>query len=186
MSTQLARAGLRDGTRVSLHSIGPEDRACIARGFEQLSPQARESRFLRPMSRLDGATLDYLTAIDGHRHLAVGAHAGIHDDEQVGLARCVRLDDEPETAEIAVTVLDPWQRRGAARVLVTELARGADAVGIRCFRALFRYDNLGVARLLQGAGVPFVPDGGGMIRADIPLELILRAPPVSLAGPASA
>ncbi len=184
MSIQLGRAGLRDGTPVGLHSIGPEDRACVARGFEQLSPRSRESRFLRPMSRLDGATLDYLTATDGHRHLAVGARSG--DDDHVGLARCIRLDEEPETAEVAVTVLDFWQGRGAARVLVTELARGADAVGIRTFRALFRYDNQPVARLLQGSGVPFANDGGGMIRADIPLELILRAPPVSLAGPASA
>ncbi len=184
MSLQLGRAGLRDGTRVSLHSIGPEDRACVARGFEQLSTRSRESRFLRPMSRLDGATLDYLTATDGHRHLAIGAR--VSEDDRIGLARCVRLDEEPDVAEVAVTVLDSWQGRGAARVLVTELARGADAVGIRCFRALFRYDNLPIARLLQGAGIPFVPEGGGMIRADIPLDLILRAPPLSLAGPASA
>lgn len=184
MSIQLGRSGLRDGTQVCLHSIGPEDRACVAEGFERLSARSRESRFLLPMSRLDGATLDYLTAIDGHRHLAVGARAA--GDDRVGLARCVRLDEAPETAEVAVTVLDSWQGRGAARVLVTELARGADAVGIRTFRALFRYDNLPVARLLQGSGVPFATDGGGMIRADIPLALILRFPPVSLAGPASA
>ncbi len=155
MSIQLGRADLRDGTRVDLHSIGPEDRACVARGFEQLSARSRESRFLRPMSRLDGATLDYLTATDGHRHLAVGAR--VNEDDRVGLARCVRLDEEPEVAEVAVTVLDSWQGRGAARVLVTELAKGADAVGIRCFRALFRYDIWPSPGCCRAPGFPSSP-----------------------------
>ncbi len=174
-----ASAGLRDGARICLHMVGPEDRACIADGFARLSPASRQSRFLRPISRLDGPTLDYLTQIDGSRHLAVAASTD--DDEPVGLARCVRLTEEPDVAEVAVTVLDDWQRRGVAPVLVTELARWADAVAIRKFRALFGYDNRAIARLLSSAGVPFVHDGGGMLRADIEVAAILK-----FAAPASA
>ena len=40
--------------------------------------------------------------------------------------------------------------------------------------------------MLLEAGASFSAEPGGMIRADIPLALILQAPPVSLAGPASA
>ncbi|MBM3548671.1 MAG: GNAT family N-acetyltransferase [Alphaproteobacteria bacterium] len=174
-----ASAGLRDGTQLFFHAITPDDRACIAAGFERLSAASRQSRFLRPMARLDSATLDYLSAVDGNKHLAVGASSS--SDERVGLARCVRLADEPGTAEIAVTILDDWQRRGVAPVLATELARWADAVAIRKFRALFSYENHAVARLLAGAGVTFEPDGGGMIRADIEVSAILKA-----AVPASA
>lgn len=174
-----ASIGLRDGTRLRILPLGPDDRARIADGFARLSAASRESRFLRPMSRLDGATLDYLSDIDGHRHLAVGARS--LNDDCVGLARCVRLEGEPDVAEVAVTVLDFWQRRGAARVLVTELARWADLVAIRKFRALFRYDNVAVTRLLRGAGVPVVADGGGLVRADVDLSLILGN-----AGPARA
>lgn len=173
-----ASAGLRDGARIVLHAVSPDDRVCIARSFEQLSPASRQSRFLMPMKKLDGQMLDYLTAIDGSRHLAVAASA---DDEPVGLARCVRLEDEPDTAEIAVTVLDDWQRRGVAPVLVTELARWADAVAIRKFRALFGYDNRAIAKLIGAAGIPLIPDGNGMLRADIEVGAILK-----LAVPASA
>ena len=172
-------AGLRDGTTLFFHAITPDDRACIARGFERLSAQSRRSRFLRPMARLDAATLDYLSAVDGSRHLAIGASSA--GDERVGLARCVRLEGEPETAEIAVTILDDWQRRGVAPVLVTELARWADAVAIRKFRALFGFENRAVARLLAGNGIAFEPEGGGMVRADIEIGAILKA-----AAPASA
>jgi GNAT superfamily N-acetyltransferase len=168
-----ASAGLRDGTTLYFHAITPDDRACIAQGFEQLSAASRHSRFLRPMARLDAATLDYLSAVDGTRHLAVGASSG--SDERVGLARCVRLAEEPDTAEIAVTILDDWQRRGVAPVLVTELARWADAVAIRKFRALFGYENQAVARLLGANGIAFEPDGAGMIRADIEVAAILKA-----------
>ncbi|MSP48462.1 MAG: GNAT family N-acetyltransferase [Alphaproteobacteria bacterium] len=174
-----ASSGLRDGSRLRLHAIGPEDRACIAAGFRRLSAASRYSRFLRPMPRLDAATLDYLTAIDGARHLALGASAGT--GERVGIARCIRLAEDPDTTEIAVTVMDDWQRRGVARVLATELARWADAVAIKTFRALFSYENRPVARLLAGAGVAFANDGAGLLRADIDLGLILRG-----AGPASA
>lgn len=174
-----ASADLRDGARIVLHTVSPEDRACIARGFERLSPASRQSRFLMPMHRLDGPMLDYLTAIDGRRHLAVAACT--EDVEPVGLARCVRLEDEPDVAEIAVTVLDDWQRRGVAPVLVTQLARWADAVAIRKFRALIGYDNRAVAKLLTAAGVALEPDGGGMLRADIEVAAILK-----FAAPASA
>jgi GNAT superfamily N-acetyltransferase len=173
-----ASAGLRDGTQLYFQAMSPDHRACIAEGFARLSAGSRQSRFLRPMPRLDEATLDYLSAIDGSRHLAVGAATA--SDERVGLARCVRLPDEPDVAEIAVTVMDDWQRRGVAPVLVTELARWADAVAIRKFRALFGYENRAVARLLAGNGIQLVPDGG-MLRADIEVGAILRA-----AGPASA
>ena len=115
--------------------------------------------------------LDYLTAIDGSRHLAVAAATG--EDEPVGLARCVRLADEPEVAEVAVTVMDAWQRRGAAPLLVSRLARWADAVAIRRFRALFGYDNRAIAKLVAAAGVPLVPDGSGLLRADIEIGAIL-------------
>ncbi len=174
-----ASASLRDGARIVLRAVGPDDRACIARGFERLSAASRLSRFLMPMQRLDGPMLDYLTAIDGSRHLAVAASTD--DVEPVGLARCVRLDGEPDVAEIAVTVMDPWQRRGVAPVLVSQLARWADAVAIRRFRALFGYDNRAITRLIGGAGIALVPDGSGMLRADIEVGQILK-----FAAPASA
>ncbi len=183
-----ASASLRDGASISLRAVGPEDRACIARGFERLSAASRLSRFLMPMQRLDGPMLDYLTAIDGSRHLAVAActdPASSGDVEPVGLARCVRLDGEPDVAEIAVTVMDPWQRRGVAPVLVSQLARWADAVAIRKFRALFGYDNRAITRLIAGAGIALVPDGSGMLRADIEVPLILKIG-LRFAAPASA
>ena len=170
---------LRDGTRLEIRPLGPQHRALIAAGFERLSPRSRESRFLRPMARLDGRTLDDLSAIDGDRHLAVGARSLA--DDCVGLARCTRLTDEPDVAELAVTVLDDWQRRGVAPLLVTALAQWADAVGIGRFRVLFRYDNVPVARLLRTAGIAAVNETAGMLRADIPVRTIL-----TIAAPASA
>jgi len=66
-------------------------------------------------------------------------------------------------------------------VLMTELARWAYAVAIRKFRALFGDDNRAIAKLIGAAGIPLVPDGNGMLRADIEVGAILK-----LAAPASA
>lgn len=39
----------------------------------------------------------------------------------VGIARYVRSADDPHAADIAVTVIDDWQRRGFGSALLTQL-----------------------------------------------------------------
>lgn len=76
----------------------------------------------------------------------------------VGVARYVRSEDDPEAAEIAVAVVDDWQRRGVGTRLASELARRAGEEGIRRFTGLLLADNelmlnlareLGDVRVLQ-------------------------------------
>src|SRR5262245_53071573 len=55
---------LRDGTSVHLRAIRPTDRAELARGFEQLSPEAVYFRFFRAKHRLNDAELTAFTELD--------------------------------------------------------------------------------------------------------------------------
>ena len=67
----------------------------------------------------------------------------------MGVARYVRHADDPQTAEIAVTVVDAWQGRGLSTELLTQLVDCAHAEGIRRFTALVVDDDAAMARLLR-------------------------------------
>jgi GNAT superfamily N-acetyltransferase len=151
---------LRDGSQVDIRRLRPSDAPVLASAFEQLSSESRRLRFMSPKPSLSPRELAYLTDVDGHRHEALGAsdHA---TREGVGVARFVRLEEEPEVAEVAVTVVDSWQRRGLGTVLLEHLADQARSQGITHFSALISSENTGVLEVLRHAGGEIVPMAGG-------------------------
>jgi GNAT superfamily N-acetyltransferase len=139
---------LRDGTRVRLRPVQPDDKHLLVRGFERLSEDSRYRRFFTPMSELRPAQLEYLTEVDHHDHeavLAVDEHG-----EPVGVARYVRSASEPDAAEAAVAVVDDWQGRGVGRALVNRLATRARQEGVSRFTALVQADNQAALELIGG------------------------------------
>jgi GNAT superfamily N-acetyltransferase len=151
---------LRDGSRVDIRRLRSSDAPVLAAAFERLSFESRRLRFMTPKPELTARELSYLTDVDGHRHEALGASD--HDSgEGVGVARFVRLEDEPQVAEVAVTVVDAWQRRGLGTLLLEHLADQARAQGITHFSALVSSENTAVLELLRGAGGEIVPTASG-------------------------
>jgi RimJ/RimL family protein N-acetyltransferase len=67
----------------------------------------------------------------------------------MGIARYVRDRDDPHAAELAVTVVDEWQRLGLGTELVNLLAERARRAGVRRFTALASADNVGIAHLVR-------------------------------------
>lgn len=63
-----------------------------------LSPQSRYRRFLTPMSRLSPRLLRYLTEVDHHDHEALVAESP--EGDPVGVARIIRLTDNPDTRRL--------------------------------------------------------------------------------------
>jgi RimJ/RimL family protein N-acetyltransferase len=142
------RVVLRDGSKVVIRQIHSSDAPLLADGFARLSPESRRLRFLRRKDELSAAELRYFTDVDHHDHEALGAldHAG---GRGVGVARYVRDADDPQAAEIAVTVVDDWQGRGLGTELLAQLSGRARAAGIRRFTALVSADNAAMTALLR-------------------------------------
>ena len=92
----------------------PTDREALVREFETLSPESRRRRFLGPVVHLSEAMLKHLVdEVDGVDHVALILMVEVGDDlEPAGIARCVRYADQPEAADVAVTVKDDWQGHG--------------------------------------------------------------------------
>ena len=142
-------AQLRDGARITIRPIEPDDRDDLAAGFERLSDESRYRRFFGPMKELSERDLDRLTRIDHRDHEALVAVDEATGDG-VGVARYVRT--EPEVAEPAVVVADDWQRRGVGSRLLEALSARAVEEGVVCFRAPVLAQNHDSIALLHHMG----------------------------------
>ena len=163
-----SRTVLRDGSHVLIRPVRSSDAPLLADGFTRLSATSRWMRFLTPKKELSPAELRYFTDLDHHDHEALGAldHA---DGRGVGIARYVRDADDPQAAEIAVTIIDDWQGRGLGTELVAQLSDRARSAGIRRFTALVAADNPAMAGLLRAVRADLVCREPGALRYEITL-----------------
>lgn len=141
---------LRDGERIALRALVPEDRELLGDAFERLSDRSRLLRFFSPMPRLPARTLAALTAVDHCDHLALAA---IHDCQLVGVARFVRDRDDRTTADFAITVVDAYQGRGLGRALIAALRAEAAARGVQRLTMDVHPENRVMMALARSLGV---------------------------------
>lgn len=171
------RIFLRDGSEVLIRPVARGDAALIAEGFSRLSVESRWLRFLTGKPELSQAELRYFTDIDHHDHEALAALDCL-DGGALGIARYIRHLEDPESAELAIAVIDDWQGRGLGTELLTDLTERARHEGIRCFTALIAADNAAALGLLEdnSTAVQVTHRDQGTVEYDIPLA------PVGLGG----
>jgi GNAT superfamily N-acetyltransferase len=127
------------------------ERSAVKAVFAGLSERSRLLRFLAPLRELGPRDLDRLADVGCcGREAVVATERG--SGAAVGIARYVRDDDEPDTAEVAFEVVDEWQGRGVGTRLARELARRAAADGVRRFRGTVSAGNEPSLALLRGLG----------------------------------
>ena len=163
---------LDDGTAVLLRLIGPEDREKLERGFEELSWESRYSRFLGPKSSLSEREIEYLVNVDQWNHIALGAMLaeGEREGKGIGIARSIRLHDEPRVAEAAVTIVDEFQHQGLGRMMLVRLVGAARERGIEKFRATLFAQNRAMKQLLEELGeAEVIERDGPVVTLDIRL-----------------
>ncbi len=171
---------LTDGQRVQLRLMRPSDKEMLREGFEHLSADSRYARFMSPKSRLTEGELGYLTNVDGVNHFAMGAirRHFVSTDEGIGSARFVRLLDQPDTAEPAVTVLDEFHGKGLGSILLQRLIEAAWERDIRWFVTELLAENKASKRMMESLSpeVKFRHSGDGALVATLPVPEPDRTP----------
>ena len=141
---------LRDGTPILIRPIRPDDKRFLSAGLHSMSELSVQRRFLSPKSKFSQSELRYLTEVDGHDHVALVAESPTQPSRHlIGVARFVRLPDDPNTAEAAIVVADDWHGRGVGSKLAGALAARARGRGIRRFTARMASDNAPALRLME-------------------------------------
>ena len=159
---------LCDGSEVLIRPVQSADAPLLVDGFARLSARSRQMRFLAVKKELSPAELRYFTEVDHHDHEALGA-VDPGDGRGVGVARYVRSAEDPQAAEIAVTVVDAWQGRGLGTELLAQLSDRARSEGIRRFTALAAADNAAMAGLARRMGAGLSRRESATVLYEIPL-----------------
>lgn len=143
---------LSDGTRVTIRPIAASDKQELQDGLHRLSDETVQRRFLVPKTRFTKAELRYLTEVDGHDHVALVVETDRWPGVIVAVARYVRLNEDPETAEAAIVVADELQGLGLGTLLAQRLAAAGAVHGVRRFTAEMLGENRAAHRLMDRLG----------------------------------
>ncbi|HEY3085097.1 MAG TPA: GNAT family N-acetyltransferase [Candidatus Dormibacteraeota bacterium] len=144
---------LRDRTKVHLRPIAPEDEPLLHEAVAAMSERTVYFRFFSPLKRMSDALAHRLAVVDYHDRFAIVAttHKPAGKERIVGVARYDRAANT-DMAEVAVAVIDEFQRRGLGGMLLAELARVARTHGIRTFQLIVLPENTQMLGLLRKMG----------------------------------
>jgi RimJ/RimL family protein N-acetyltransferase len=145
---------LRDGSRVEIRALRPDDRAAVLAAVDHTSERSLYRRFFAARRTFTEREIAFFLNVDFTSHVALVAVAKHDDDgdEIVGGGRYVML--QPGRAEAAFTVVDLYQGRGLGTVLLRHLAAIAGGAGIQEFVAEVLPDNTPMLELFEHSGFP--------------------------------
>jgi RimJ/RimL family protein N-acetyltransferase len=144
---------LKDGVAVHVRPIRPDDEALLHEAFARMSERSVYFRFFSPLKRLPEDMARRLARVDHDQRFALVATTHKPDGAEhiVGVARYDRAPDT-DTAEVAVAVVDDYQRRGIGAGLLSLLCQVAREHGIRHFSLVVLPENQSMIRLLRRLG----------------------------------
>jgi RimJ/RimL family protein N-acetyltransferase len=144
---------LTDGTKVHVRPIVPEDEPLLHEAVAAMSERTVYFRFFSPLKRMPDAMAHRLAVVDYNDRFALVAATHKPDGKQriVGVARYDRAPNT-DVAEIAVAVIDEFQRRGLGSALMTILGKVAREHGIKTFTLIVLPENQQMLGLLKKMG----------------------------------
>ena len=148
-------AVLRDGTKVCMRAIRPDDKERLRIAFEHLSTESVYQRFFHAITELTPGELRHLTELDFRDH--VGLVLTIEQaakERLIAVCRFVRVAPGADRAEVGFAVADEYRRRGAATLLLQQLVALARGCGVRELVAQMLEDNIHMLQVFQNSGLP--------------------------------
>ncbi len=143
---------LRDGRRVEIRALKPEDQAEFLAAVGRTSTQALYRRFFSAKRQFTDAEVDFFVNVDFRDHVALVAVV----EEQgratiVGGGRYITV--EPGRAELAFMVVDAYHGKGIGSALMRHLAIVARAAGLQEFVADVLPENASMLKLFRSTGL---------------------------------
>jgi RimJ/RimL family protein N-acetyltransferase len=153
-ATYTAVETLRDGRQLVIRALKPGDRAEVLEAVNRASAQSLYRRFFGAKRHFSEREIEFFLNVDFARHVALVAEA----EEQgraviVGGGRYVVV--RPEAAEVAFTVVDPYQGQGIGTILVRHLAALAREAGLKELVAEVLPGNFPMLKAFENSGLRF-------------------------------
>jgi ribosomal protein S18 acetylase RimI-like enzyme len=144
---------LTDGPKVLVRPIVPEDEPLLHEAVAAMSERTVYFRFFSPLKRMPDALAHRLAVVDYNDRFALVATTNKPGGKEriVGVARYDRVAGT-DVAEVAVAVIDEYQRRGLGSALMTVLGKVAGEHGIKTFTLIVLPENQQMLGLLRKMG----------------------------------
>ena len=142
---------LKDGERILLRPIRPEDEPAHHELFRRLSQKDVYFRFFRAINDLDHRQLARYTQIDYDREMAFIATTDGERPETLGVVRAV-ADADNHTAEFAIVIRSDHQGVGLGHTLMDKLIRYCSGRGLQRLVGETLLDNQPMIKLARNFG----------------------------------
>src|SRR5499426_4204225 len=144
---------LRDGRRVEIRALRPEDRADLIAAVARSSAQSLYRRFCAVKRSFTKSEIDYFLSVDFVDHVALVAVVDESGRRVIaGGGRYILV--EPGKAEVAFAVVDQYQGQGLGAALMHHLAAIARRAGLRELIAEVLPDNVPMLKVFENSGFP--------------------------------
>jgi RimJ/RimL family protein N-acetyltransferase len=148
---------LKDGTVVTVRAARTDDGPRIRRAIGNLDQQTIYSRFFAYKAEVTDAELARITEADFDHSVALLVTIGTGEDEVViGGGSYIVIERDPNTrsAEVAFTVADQFQNRGAASLLLRHIIAIAREKGVARLEADVLALNRPMLTVFHRSGLP--------------------------------
>ena len=176
MAFKPLEATLRNGRRVRIRAIRPDDRDEVVQAFDRLSSESRYTRFMSPMRQLPATVLDRTLHLQDEHELGLVAEIDAPDGIDIVAGARYYVLPGGESCEFAVTVADSWQGAGLASRLMRELIQGAGARGLTRMEGFVLAENDRMLALARRLGFTVQTDPGDATVMIVCLALTAPAP----------
>lgn len=161
---------LKDGTRVDIHPVRPEDEERYRRFFEKVSPEDLRLRFFAPVKEFNHAFMARLVQLDYSRAMAFAAS----DPDSGDILGVVRLHADPDhrTGEYAILVQSSLKGQGLGWALMQMIIDYAAADGIETIKGEVLKENTTMLAMCTALGfsVRSSPDDDAIAEVTLPVS----------------
>lgn len=144
---------LRSGEVIFVRPIRPDDEPLMREMFYDFSENTKYLRFHAVTKSMPHNKLQVFCTVDYDSEMAlIGLYGPPGAEEIVGVARYM-TDAKKQSAEVAFTVGDAWQRKGLGTYLFERLLKIARGHGIGTFHAYVLAQNSGMLKVFNSSGL---------------------------------
>lgn len=140
---------------LAVGSVRPHNKTQIKEGLRDMSPESIRYRFLGSKKEFSEKELQYLTELDGWNHYAIGIEEMGSQHRGVAIIRLVRSGDNQDEAEIAITIIDEYQKKGLGTLLMDLIYLAALERNIHRLSFTFLPQNEGIVHLINKSGAKY-------------------------------
>ena len=146
---------LRNGQRVEIRALKPEDDSAFLAAVERTSAGSLYRRFFSAKQYFTSQEVEFFLRVDFVTHVALVAV--VEEAGRSAIAGAGRyIIVQPNRAEVAFAVIDQYQNLGIGKALLHHLAAIACEAGVKELSAEVLPDNIPMLKLFEQSGFDVV------------------------------